>query len=132
MGENVMVDLSRIDWETSTKAPLTSEISDSSPRSLLSKSSPTSVKVIDFDTFDESPCSRISRVVVGTNQYIAQEAYAGKYSPRSDVFAAGVIAYVLLSDRWPFNHEIFDDKPGENWTGSPKMLEIREKLKVSG
>lgn len=94
--------------------------------------SPTSVKVIDFDTLDQwTPASPVAKDVVGTDQYIAQEAYAGKYSPLSDVFAVGVIAYKLLCGRFPFHEEIFDDEAGENWVGSPKMLQIRRRLKVA-
>jgi serine/threonine protein kinase len=94
--------------------------------------SPTSVKVIDFDTLDQwTPASGVAKDVVGTDQYIAQEAYAGKYSPLSDVFAVGVIAYKLLTGRFPFHDEIFDDEAGENWVGSPKMLQIRRRLKVA-
>ncbi|OLP81077.1 Tropomodulin-2 [Symbiodinium microadriaticum] len=57
-------------------------------------------------------------IKVGTDQYIAPEAYEGTYSQASDVFAVGVIA-----------HKVFDDKPGENYVGSPKMHEIADKLR---
>jgi len=87
------------------------------------------VKVIDFDTVEEwSPLSPASKDVVGTDQYIAQEAYAGRYSPASDMFALGVIAYRTLTGRFPFDEKTFDDAPGENWVGSAKMNEIRQKL----
>lgn len=101
---------------------------DASPKS----SAGSSVKLIDFDTLDRvTPQSPISRDVVGTDQYIAQEAYAGKYSPLSDIFAIGVIAYKLLCGKFPFHDHIFDDEAGENWVGSPKMQEIRGRLKVA-
>mmetsp|Transcript_104409 Transcript_104409/g.164865 ORF Transcript_104409/g.164865 Transcript_104409/m.164865 type:complete len:423 (+) Transcript_104409:43-1311(+) len=93
---------------------------------------PTSVKVVDFDTIDQwTPSSPAGRDVVGTDQYIAQEAYAGKYSPLSDIFAVGVIAFKLVSGRFPFHEQIFDDEEGENWVGSPKMDEIRQRLKTT-
>merc|ERR1711879_139489 len=66
--------------------------------------------------------------VLGTDQYIAPEAYDGRYSPASDMFAVGVIAYKLLTGVFPFRGGIFDDKPGDNWVGSPKMKEIKGKL----
>lgn len=95
-------------------------------------STPTSVKIIDFDTLDHwTPASGVAKDVVGTDQYIAQEAYAGKYSPLSDVFAVGVIGYKLVCGRFPFHDEMFDDEAGENWVGSPKMLQIRRRLKVA-
>mmetsp|Transcript_73167 Transcript_73167/g.210103 ORF Transcript_73167/g.210103 Transcript_73167/m.210103 type:complete len:538 (+) Transcript_73167:102-1715(+) len=96
--------------------------------------SPTasSVKLIDFDTVEEfvSESPKRTRDVLGTDQYIAQEAYGGKYSPASDVFAVGVIAYRLCAGKFPFKSDLFDDKPGENWVGSPKMKEIRNKLRT--
>merc|ERR1719454_316917 len=105
---------------------------DVTPKSTGCGPSPKSVKVIDFDTLDKwTPLSPAAKDVVGTDQYIAQEAYAGKYSPLSDMFAVGVIAYKLLSGKFPFHDEIFDDEAGENWVGSPKMLQIRRRLKVA-
>mmetsp|Transcript_9243 Transcript_9243/g.25906 ORF Transcript_9243/g.25906 Transcript_9243/m.25906 type:complete len:404 (-) Transcript_9243:140-1351(-) len=102
---------------------------DLSPKDLKS---PASVKVIDFDTLEEwTPNSPTAKDVVGTDQYIAQEAYAGKYSPLSDIFAVGVIAYRLLCGKFPFHDEMFDDEAGENWVGSPKMAQIRRRLKVA-
>eukprot|EP00971_Amphidinium_carterae_P194614 3861922-Amphidinium_carterae.1 len=95
-------------------------------------SKPTAcVKVIDFDTVEEwSPHSALARDIVGTNQYIAPEAYSGKYSPLSDIFSLGVVAYKLLCGKFPFPSSIFDDKPGENFVGSVKMDQIQVKLKA--
>lgn len=89
-----------------------------------------SVKLIDFDTVEdyEPQTPKIAKDVLGTDQYISHEAYDGQYSPASDVFAVGVIGYKLLTGRFPFDNRIFNDDPGENWVGSPKMKEIREKL----
>jgi len=95
-----------------------------------SPTSPVSVKLIDFDTIEDwaehSP--KRTKDVLGTDQYISQEAYAGNYSPASDIFAVGVIAYRLCTGKFPYSNKIFDDKPGDNWVGSPKMAEIRDKL----
>lgn len=93
----------------------------------LNEHSPIQVKIIDFDTIENIAPKR-AKDVLGSNQYIAQEAYDGLYSPSSDIFAVGVICYRLLTNRFPFKSSIFDDRAGENWVGSPKMKEIRQKL----
>jgi len=93
---------------------------------------PSAVKVIDFDTLEAwSPAASRAKDVVGTDQYIAQEAYGGKYSPLSDIFSIGVIAYRLLTGKFPFHDDMFDDEAGENWVGSPKMAQIRKRLKAA-
>jgi len=95
----------------------------------LATSPGAGVKLIDFDTVEEwNSTGPKSKHVLGTDQYIAPEAYEGKYSPASDIFAVGVIAYKILTGSFPYNGRLFDDKPGENWVGSPKMKEIRQKL----
>jgi len=90
------------------------------------------VKVIDFDTLEEWAHSNPpAKDVVGTDQYISQEAYAGRYSPLSDIFAIGVVAYKLLCGRFPFHDGMFDDEAGENWVGSTKMQQIRRRLRAA-
>jgi len=74
------------------------------------------------------PLSPAAKDILGTDQYIAPEAYAGNYSPKSDVFAVGVIIYKLLTSAYPFDESIFNDEPGENYVGSPKMKEIKQKV----
>jgi len=118
--ENVMID----------RTPKIADVRCASFHSGTSATSPGPVvKLIDFDTVEEwSPHGTRAKSVVGTDQYIAQEAYAGKYSPASDIFAVGVIAYRLLTGRFPFRQSLFDDEAGQNWVGSPKMKEIQERL----
>merc|ERR550539_568544 len=93
--------------------------------------SPAAAKLIDFDTVqDWGPNSPKSRDVLGTDGYIAPEAYAGNYSPASDMYCVGVIMYKLLTGKFPTRTDIFDDRPGENWVGSPAMKRIGDRLKT--
>lgn len=127
--ENVMVDLEKspsvkgMSPKSGKKATWGHESFGDAPES------PTVVKLIDFDTVETFSPKLRAKSVVGTDQYIAQEAYAGHYSFASDVFAVGVIAYRLISGRFPFKNSMFDDEPGENWVGSPKMKVIQDRLK---
>jgi len=92
--------------------------------------SPTQAKLIDFDTVqDWEPMSPKTKDVLGTDGYIAPEAYSGTYSPASDVYAVGVIMYKLLTGKFPSRNDIFDDLPGENYVGSPAMKRIQGRLK---
>lgn len=102
----------------------------STSSTMTSPASPVSAKVIDFDTVQEwEPSSPKATDVLGSDGYIAPEAYAGQYSPASDVYAVGVIMYKLLTRRFPSRSDIFDDQPGENYVGSPAMRRIQERLR---
>lgn len=72
------------------------------------------IKLVDFDTIHFFDTNTPETDVLGSDQYIAPEAYAGNYSPASDVFAAGVIAYRLLTGTFPFATTIFVDEPGDS------------------
>ncbi|CAJ1344350.1 unnamed protein product [Effrenium voratum] len=92
------------------------------------------IKIIDFDTIQcttaaEKPTKGRKVTIVGTDQYISPEAYEGSFSKASDIFAVGVIAYILCSRKFPFQHKMFDDKPGENYVGSPKMHQIADRVR---
>merc|ERR1712232_1174807 len=69
------------------------------------------------------------REVMGTDGYIAPEAYEGNYSPAADIYQVGVIMYKLLTGKLPHDLAIFDDEPGENWVGSRAMKRIQAKLR---
>eukprot|EP00927_Polykrikos_kofoidii_P039703 TRINITY_DN34035_c0_g2_i4.p1 TRINITY_DN34035_c0_g2~~TRINITY_DN34035_c0_g2_i4.p1 ORF type:complete len:368 (-),score=59.33 TRINITY_DN34035_c0_g2_i4:32-1135(-) len=96
----------------------------------MSNDLPRSLKVIDFDTvIARANMPPRAAEVLGTNQYIPPEAYAGEYSPSSDMFSVGVIAYRLLTGDFPFSDTIFDDMPLDNWVGSVKMRQIQRRIR---
>jgi serine/threonine protein kinase len=90
---------------------------------------PSGLKLIDFDFTNVFDLSRRCKDVVGTDGYIAPEAYRGVVGPKGDVFSAGVMMYTLIARRFPYHGDMFDDGPNENWVGHPKMKEIHEKLR---
>jgi serine/threonine protein kinase len=89
------------------------------------------VKIIDFDFTEEwEPNSPKSRSIVGTDGYIAPEAYLGDVCQKGDVYSVGVILFLLIAGKYPYDDSIFDDTPNENYTGSPKMQEIYDKMRA--
>jgi len=123
--ENVMVDIPEPDSPKALAAAKAKALASGDQHS------PASVKLIDFDTAgDWEPSSPKAKDVLGTDGYIAPEAYLGTYSPASDIYSAGVVMYKLLTGEFPSREELFDDRPGENWVGSPAMLRIHERLKT--
>ncbi|CAJ1342310.1 unnamed protein product [Effrenium voratum] len=123
--ENVMVDIPSPGTKQA-KANMMERLKDGGDAQ-----SPASVKIIDFDTVENwEPSSPKAKDVLGTDGYIAPEAYLGNYSPASDIYSIGVVMYKLLTGRFPSREAIFDDGPGENWVGSPAMKRIHERLKT--
>lgn len=86
------------------------------------------LKIVDFDTLQLYKPGRRGYHVMGTDQYIAPESYAGFPSPASDMWSAGVVIYTMLTARFPFHHGVFDDEKGQNYVGHEKMAAVRKRL----
>ncbi|GLI66480.1 hypothetical protein VaNZ11_010324 [Volvox africanus] len=73
---------------------------------LLSEEERAPVKAIDFGLaapFDPQQLPRTDLGLEGTPWYMAPETLRGEWSPGGDIWAAGVMAFQLLSGRFPFD-----------------------------
>ena len=77
---------------------------------LLDSESPGSlIKVIDFGTSQSfDPDSKMNQTY-GTPYYIAPEILAGEYNEKCDIWSCGVIMFILLSGRPPFDGSTDDE-----------------------
>jgi len=90
--------------------------------------SPKTVKLIDFDTCLEwSPATPKSRRFVGTPGYIAPEALMGELSPQSDLWAVGVILYILMTGEMPWSSLVSLE---DGIVGSPGARKMYNALKA--
>jgi serine/threonine protein kinase len=84
-------------------------------------------KLIDFDHL--RPASALAQGVLGTDGYVAPEAYELKPCAKSDVFSAGVLMYALVEGTFPFPEEIFVDTAETNFEGSLVLANIHRDLR---
>ncbi len=71
---------------------------------LIDKELNNTLKIIDFGTsvqFDKN--KEVLKATHGTSYYIAPEVLQKKYDDRCDVWSIGVIMYILLSGKPPFD-----------------------------
>ena len=64
------------------------------------------IKLLDFGTAKELREKETSETSTGTRPYMAPEQIMGKSQRRSDVWALGVVMYVLYTGMFPFYHEV--------------------------
>jgi calcium-dependent protein kinase len=76
---------------------------DIKPENLLIDGSDNSLKLIDFGLSIKLPEGQKLRDRQGTPYYLAPEVLNKCYDNKCDIWSCGVILYILLSGRPPFN-----------------------------
>ena len=83
------------------------------------------LKVIDFGTAQQVELDEDMNVTIGTPHYIAPEVLDESYGLKCDIWSCGILAYVLLSGRLPFDgHSVQDIF--RNVREAPLMFPSRE------
>ena len=78
---------------------------DIKPENVMVKPDGT-IKFLDFGAAKELKEKEVSATVTGSRPYMAPEQIMGKSQRRSDVWAIGVVMYVLYTGMYPFYHEV--------------------------
>jgi len=64
------------------------------------------IKLLDFGAAKELKEKAFSATVTGSRPYMSPEQIMGRSQKRSDVWALGVVMYVLYTGMFPFYHEV--------------------------
>jgi CheY-like chemotaxis protein len=64
------------------------------------------IKLLDFGAAKELKDKEMSDTVTGSRPFMSPEQIMGKSQRRSDVWALGVVMYVLYTGMFPFYHEV--------------------------
>jgi serine/threonine protein kinase len=78
---------------------------DIKPENIMVRPNGT-IKLLDFGASKELKEKEMSATVTGSRPYMAPEQIMGKSQRRSDVWAIGVVMYVLYTGMYPFYHEV--------------------------
>ena len=84
---------------------------DLKPENILmeNNSDDLNIKIIDWGCAQTIKASKQSKQADGTAYYIAPEVLKGEYNEKCDIWACGVIFYILLCGYPPFNGETDED-----------------------
>lgn len=80
------------------------------------------VMLIDFDHADpywRGGCRSVTpNTIYGTLRFNAPETFAGHFSAQSDLYSVGVLFYLLMTGKLPYDDAIFDESPAPRDTSS--------------
>jgi len=79
------------------------------PARTQTRSYERTLKLIDFDScvpWDPNPRTSKPHLFQGTHGYIAPEVLVGRPSPQSDLFAVGVILFLLMTGEMPWSSAV--------------------------
>lgn len=77
---------------------------DIKPENILFERESGSIKLIDFGiAVQKKKSNEVLNSRIGTAYYIAPEVLCKKYDEKCDVWATGVVLYMMLLKRPPFN-----------------------------
>ena len=76
---------------------------DIKPENFMIDGSDNSLKMIDFGVSISIPDGQKLRDRQGTTYYLAPEVLQKNYDLRADMWSCGVILYIMLTGRPPFN-----------------------------
>ncbi len=94
------------------------------------------IKISDFGFAKEITTDFSEMDVAGTRPYMAPECFKKVASTRTDIYAAGVIFYLLLTNNYPYNidqyslEEMLDAKPWRNTLKAPSEYNGKVSKKI--
>ena len=92
------------------------------------------IKIIDFGSAKYFSKQRIENEIIGSSYYIAPEVLKQKYNEKCDTWSAGVLLYMLLTKKAPFNgknSEIIMEKieEGNYDRKNKKLMEFSDEVR---
>jgi len=66
-----------------------------------------------------------NRIIVGTLPYMAPEIFSGHYTEKVDLWAVGIMLYIMLVGNVPFEHDLSKNEPMPHFTSGEVVRELQ-------